>query len=80
MALDWDDVNKETFCRMVEMYLHKITIGSEEAARVVFEANRIRKASLPEELPKALKEFMAWQLNAGVKPAWVNHPIGPGVA
>ncbi len=81
MAEDWEDVNKRCFVQLVQTYLLKSEANPDRCVRILFEAMRCKKGTIPEDLDKASRKFIDWQLHLETvdKPEWVTYCIGPGI-
>lgn len=77
---DWEDLNKMAFWQCVQTWLIKSDVAPGDAVRVLFEAQRIKKAKLPMELDKATMEFINWQLYGGPQPEWIEYAVGRCIA
>jgi hypothetical protein len=67
------------FWQFVQTWLLKSNDDADSCVRVLYEAQRARKAHIPSDLSKAVFEFIDWRLRSRDQPTWVSHPIAMGL-
>lgn len=78
--MNWEDLNKEAFWLLVQTWLLASKRSPDQCVSVLFEAQRCRKTEIPMDLPVAVGQFLKWQIGDDVKPEWVKHALGGGIA
>lgn len=78
--MDWEDISKFAFWQLVQTWLIKSELDAMSCVRILHEAQRCKKTTLPMDLVRAVEGFIAWQVEGKERPAWVSNAIGPGIA